>query len=117
MLKLIALASFNAPAVIVFVTAVPPPIHSTNGVPVVVKLVTVAEFQIVLVVVALITIFPLPNAIVLALALELEKAGTVKTLSFNVTVPAVKVYVPVLAFDPRFSAPLVCVIASVVDRF
>ena len=109
-LKLMLFASDGAPVLIVLVTAVPPPIHSTKGVPLMVRLVVVPVVQIVLVVALFNTILPVPKLIVRTLALlELNRpVVSVKVESANV--PAVSVVVSVesnVTLSCKVQVPLV----------
>jgi len=96
-LKLMAFASVKAPAEIVLVTPVPPPIHSTSGVPLIVRLVIVEVFQTVDVVALVVTILPVPKFIVLATAPEEANNPVDNVNEPNARVPAVSVVVIVLA--------------------
>ena len=110
-----ALASLKAPALIVFVTAVPPPIHSTKGVPDTVKFVIVVVTQIVAVADPLRTILPVPKLSVLAFALLLENIAAVRVNVLKARVPAVNVYVPVVVrLVPSVKVPEVWVIGVVI---
>lgn len=85
----------------------------TTGVPVIVKLVTVAVVQRVPPAVMQVML-PDPNAIVLAFAFDELKRPHVSAYPPRSRVPAVSVYVPPIAqFDPSVSVPLVCVMLKV----
>ena len=72
-------------------TPVPPPIHSTSGVPDTVKFVGVAVVHIVAVTAPLRTILPVPKFNVLVLELLLENIGVVNVYVPSDRVPAVNV--------------------------
>ena len=107
-LMLTLFASLSAPVLIVLVTAVPPPIHSTVGVPLTVRFVTVPVFQIVLVVALFNTILPVPKLIVRAVEpLELNRpVVSVKVESANVPAVSVNVLVePIVKLFRKLRVP------------
>ena len=107
-LKLILFASDGAPVLIVLVTAVPPPIHSTKGVPLMVRLVVVPVVQIVLVVALFNTILPVPKLIVRTLELLELNRPVVSVQVESANVPRVRVNVlvePIVKLFKKLRVP------------
>ena len=92
--KLMAEASASVPELIVFVVA-PPPFVTTFVVPEIVRPVIVPVSQTVAAVAPVIVIWPVPKPIVLVLELFEEKKPIDIVFVPSVSVPEVRVYVPV----------------------